>query len=513
MEATCVMKKIAIILAAGKNTRIKNICYDRPKCLLSVCGQPLITRLINQFADYVDEFYVAAGINASKIASVVPPLSNIHILDFNGENFTGNGLTLQRAIKAITYENTSVVILESDIVLSSEAVMKFTSDKHALKFMCVAKEMNLHDDAIIRTKTGYRFTKERKPDWEILGKYIGVTELLPSILEKIKADRNVPEHYAEFISRYSSDDFQLIGIPVEGAMEIDNGEDYSCVLNNYHFKPTTEYFNPYELHIAQGLQTFVGVYDVIGAKTARQYGIDGLYLGSYQISSALGKKDDKEFHIEDALSVAESIRHAHINMPLILDGMSGFDKDAHNIIAIAQAIENFKIAGICIDDIKDSHTCSMNPDFKPELLTIQDFERRIMHIRKYIGKNCKIIARTEIMNITNDKRIIRKRIMDLQNTDADILLPHYVGKDFQLLKDVIKDIPSTKPLMIIPSRLLEIPKKEWCELGYQYLIYANLDLRLRTYFLEDLYEQISTSHDISDKLSDITKLKDVYDFG
>lgn len=513
MEATCIMKKIAIILAAGKNTRIKNICYDRPKCLLSVCGQPLITRLINQFTDYVDEFYIAAGSNASKIASVLPALSNIHILDFCGEDFGGNGTTLQHSIKEITYADTSVVILESDIVLSDAIVEKFTSDNHPLKFISVDKEMNLHDDAIIQTDTGYRFTKERKPGWKILGKYIGVTELTPSILEKIEVDTNVPEHYAEFISRYSSHNFHLISVPIEEAMEIDNEKDYSYVLNNYHIKPTTEHFDPFELYINHGLQTFVGVYDVIGAKIARQYGIDGLYLGSYQISSAIGKKDDKKYHIKDALSVAKEIRYANINMPIILDGMSGVDRELQDIDTISQAITDYKISGICIDDIKDPHTCSMNTDFKPTLLSIEDYKKRISLTRKYLGKNCKIIARTEIMNISDDKRIIQKRIEDLQHIDADILLPHYVGRNFQLLEDVINGVSSRLPLMIIPSRLLKISKKEWCELGYQYLVYANLDVRLRTYALEHLYEQISTANDISDKMSDICKLKDVYDFG
>lgn len=513
MEATCIMKKIAIILAAGKNTRIKSICYDRPKCLLSVCGQTLINRLINQFTDYVDEFYVAAGSNASKIASVLPPLANIHILDFDGEDFCGNGMTLQHSIGEITHADTSVVILESDIVLSDATVKKFTSDNHPQKFVSVKKEMNSQDDAIIQTETGYRFTKERKPGWKILGKFIGVTELTPSTLNKIEADKNVPEHYAEFISRYSSFDFHLISVPIEDAMEIDDEKDYSYVLNNHQITPTTERFDPYELHIDQGLQTFVGVYDVIGAKIARQYGIDGLYLGSYQISSAIGKKDDKEYHIKDALSVAKEIRYANINMPIILDGMGGFDNDLQDIATISQAITDYRIAGICIDDIKDSHACSMNADFKPELLSIEKFEKRISFIKQYLGKNCKIIARTEIMNISDDKRIIQKRIKDLQHLEADILLPHYVGENFRLLEDVLKGISPTLPLMIIPSRLLNISKREWSELGYQYLVYANLDIRLRTYALEHLYEQISTANDINDNLSDIYKLKDVYDFG
>lgn len=513
MEATCIMKKIAIILAAGKNTRIKSICYDRPKCLLSVCGQPLINRLINQFMDYVDEFYIAAGNNAPQIASVLPHLSNIHILDFCGEDFYGNGLTLQNSIQQLTYSNVSVIILESDIVLADITVKKFVSDYHPVKFVCVEKEINAHDDAIIKTETGFQFTKNRKSNWKPMGKFIGVTELTSDILHNIACDADVPEHYAEFIARYSTPDFHLIKVPIEEAMEIDTEQDYTFVLNNYSIKPTLEKFNPYQLHFNQGLQTFVGVYDVIGAKIARQYGIDGLYLGSYQISSSIGKNDNEEYTFHDALTIAEKIRHANIQMPIIIDGMSGFDNDVQNIEKISQKINEYKINGICIDDVKNSHKCSMNEDFNPEILSIEDFDKRLSFIKKHLGMNCKIIARTEIMNISEDVRLIQKRINDLENINADLLLPHYVGTNFHFLESVMEGVFSNKPMIIIPSRLLKVSKAKWSDLGYQYVIYANLDIRLRVHQLEHIYEKVSTAKDVDDIMSDINKLKKVYEFG
>lgn len=506
------MKKIAIILAAGKNNRIKNVCYDRPKCLLSVCGQSIINRLINQFWDYVDEFYIAGGSNASKIASVLPHIDNIHILDFNGEDFYGNGVTLKHTLQKVTYLETSVVILESDIVLSDMAVKKFITDRHSIKFLSVNKDINAHDDAIVQTETGYRFTKERKPEWTTLGKFIGVTELTSKILDNIINDAEVPEHYAEFISRYSTLDFQPIEVSIDEAMEIDTGEDYSLVLNNYHIHPVTEKFNPYELYINHGLQTFVGVYDVIGAKIARQYGIDGLYLGSYQISSAIGKKDNDDFTIEDALDVARKIRHANIDMPIILDGMSGLD-NINDIDKLCKKIIEYKIGGICIDDIKNSHECSMNADFSPQLLDIEDFSKRISYTKKYLGKYCKIIARTEIMNVSKNVQIIQNRLSDLKYINADILLPHYVGNDFHLLEQSLKTISSSMPMMIIPSRLLQIPKIKWSELGYQFIIYANVDIRLRIHELETLYEDISTATGIKQEISDVDMLLTAYDFG
>lgn len=512
MEATCTMKKIAIILAAGKNTRIKNICYDRPKCLLSVCGQTLITRLISQFWDYVDEFYIAAGCNAPKIASVLPNLNNIHILDFNGEDFAGNGVTLKHALQEVNTESSSIVILESDIVISDKVVNAFVTDTHPLKFIGVDKEINDHDDAIVKTEIGYRFTKERKEGWKILGKFIGVTELTPDISFKIIDDLDVPEHYAEFIARYSTLDFHTIEVSINDAMEIDTSADYSFVLNNYNIHPVTEKFNPYQVHINQGLQTYVGVYDVIGAKIARQYGIDGLYLGSYQISAAIGKKDTQEFSLEDALDIAQKIRYANIDMPIILDAMSGF-QNIQDMDAVRQKIIECKIGAVCIDDLESSHECSLNTDFKPRILSVESFEERIAFAKRHMPKECKIIARTEIMNISSDPILIKRRIECLKNVCSDIVLPHYVGDDFSLLQKVIQSVSIDCPMMIIPSRLLHIPKIEWSNLGYQFVIYANADMRLRSHELEDLYEKITIMGNIEKDISDVKKLKNVYDIG
>lgn len=509
------MKKIALILCSGINIRLKEICFDRPQCLLSVCGQTLIRRFINQFWDYVDKFYLASGNNTPKIRQEFPVIDKIHFLDFDGKQMHGSGEALQQSlieIKNLENSEYSLVILEGDLVISDLAINRFIENKSPLKFMCVDKKINDHDDAIVRTNQGFRFTKERNDNWLMLGKFIGVTEISFAIANSMLVDKYVPEQYAEWITNYTSHMFDPILAKHEEAMEIDTPEDYSSVLHNYNIKPTKDIFDSYVLHFNQGLQSFIGVYDVIGAKVARQMGLSGLYLGSYQISSAYGKKDNADFSIKESFNTARNIRYAGIEMPMIMDGMSGY-QNLDELKQISKEVYDLKIGGFCVDDLSDSHKCSMNVDFDPSLLSLDRYKNKIDTLREYLPSTCKIIARTELLNITDDLSTIRHRLLEIDSMGADILLPHYVKQNIHFLEEVLNGISFKTPLMIIPSRLLDIDKRYWKNLGYEYVIYANADLRLRIEKLEQLYEELTIHNSISAEMLEPNALTYMYDFG
>lgn len=509
------MKKIALILCSGINRHMKEICFDRPQCLLSICGQTLIRRFVNQFWNYVDEFYLASGNNTPEIRQEFPFIDKIHFLDFDGKQIHGSGEALLHSlieIQNLENDEFSLVILEGDLVITDLAINRFIENRSPLKFICVDKTINAHDDAIVRTNQGFRFTKERNDNWLILGKYIGVTEISFSILNSMLTDNDIPKQYAEWIANYTNHMFALVPAKHEEAMEINTPEDYSTVLHNYKIKPTKDIFNPYLIHINQGLQSFIGVYDVVGAKVACRMGLNGLYLGSYQISSANGKKDNEDFSIKESFNIAKNIRYAGIEMPIIIDGMSGC-QNIDELKQVSKEIANLKIGGFCVDDLLDAHKCSMNVDFSPKLLSVDKYKARLDMLKRYLPSMCKIIARTEILNITDDIDTIHQRLLEIDSMGADILLPHYVKQNICFLKEVLNGISFKTPMMIIPSRLLYIDKRYWKELGYEYVIYANADLRLRTEKLEQLYEELTIHNSISKEMLEPDALLYMYDFG
>ena len=64
--------RIAVILAAGVGSRLGEITADRPKCLVSVAGMPILERQLRSlFAAGIDHVYVVVGYRAKAIESWV----------------------------------------------------------------------------------------------------------------------------------------------------------------------------------------------------------------------------------------------------------------------------------------------------------------------------------------------------------------------------------------------------------------------------------------------------------
>lgn len=510
------MKRIALILFTRSNSHIKEICFDRPKCLLSVCGQTLIRRIISQFWDYADKFYIASGgDNIMKIKNELPFIDKIHFLSFNEKEIYRSGKILQYAlleIQTVEDKDYSLLVIDGDLVITDLAINKFIENKSPLKFMYVDGIISEHDDKIMSAPQGFYFTKEQQDNWVMLDKCIGIIELSFSVVENMLHDNEIPKQYVEWIARYTNSTFTPIQVINKDAVKISTDKDYSAILHNYNIRPVKDVFDPYRIHFGQELQIFVGVYDVIGAKIARQMGIGGLYLGSYQISAATGKKDTEDFSIKESLKIASNIRYAGIEMPIIIDAMSGF-QNLGDLKEISKQVSDLKIGGFCVDDLSSNHKCSMNEDFAPSLLSLDKYKKKIDTLRMYLPDTCKIIARTEILHITKDLATIRHRLTEIDSMGADILLPHYVNQNIHFLEEVLKETSFKTPLMIIPSRLLNIDKLHWKELGYEYIIYANVDIRLRTEKLEQLYEELTIKNSISEEMLEPNSLFHMYDFG
>lgn len=192
--------------------------------------------------------------------------------------------------------------------------------------------------------------------------------------------------------------------------------------------------------------------------------------------------------------------------------MSGY-QSLDELKYISEQMSDLKIGGFCIDDLADNHKCSMNEDFAPNLLSVDKYKTKINMLRKHLPSTCKIIARTEILHITDNLDTIRHRLLEFDSMSIDILLPHYVKQDIHFLEKTLNEISLKTPLMIIPSRLLNIDKHHWKRMGYEYIIYANADLRLRTEKLEQLYEELTIQNSISEKMLEPNALSYMYDFG
>jgi mannose-1-phosphate guanylyltransferase len=88
----------AFLLAAGKGTRLRPLTYHTPKCLVPICGKPLIEYWFDLFELYgIDEVLI----NTSHLAKKVEHYMNGQARDFgitlvNEETLLGSGGTIKK---------------------------------------------------------------------------------------------------------------------------------------------------------------------------------------------------------------------------------------------------------------------------------------------------------------------------------------------------------------------------------------------------------------------------------
>lgn len=99
------MRKIAVVLAAGKGTRMKS---EKAKVVHPVCGRPIITWVVEAIRKAgFDDIYVVCGHRAEEVQAVVGESVN-YIFQ---EKQLGTGHAVQTAMSAITEEDIDTVLV------------------------------------------------------------------------------------------------------------------------------------------------------------------------------------------------------------------------------------------------------------------------------------------------------------------------------------------------------------------------------------------------------------------
>lgn len=62
---------LAVILAAGKGTRLRPLTETTPKALVDICGKPLIFRILESLPDTITEIVIVVGYLQEKIKATV----------------------------------------------------------------------------------------------------------------------------------------------------------------------------------------------------------------------------------------------------------------------------------------------------------------------------------------------------------------------------------------------------------------------------------------------------------
>ena len=108
----------AIILVAGRGSRLRPLTDERPKCLLEVGGQPLLLRLLRQLAHHgIRNVVLVAGyrgediereLEASRYEGGLP--TRVEVVEVDDWEHWNNAASLQRGLMELEAERSFLLL-------------------------------------------------------------------------------------------------------------------------------------------------------------------------------------------------------------------------------------------------------------------------------------------------------------------------------------------------------------------------------------------------------------------
>ncbi|MDR2605621.1 MAG: phosphocholine cytidylyltransferase family protein [Desulfovibrio sp.] len=237
----------AVILAAGRGSRMQSLTERKPKCLVVLAGRPLLFwQSAALAAAGVDRIAVVLGYRGDMVRSLVPELPVPCVTLENPRWATTNMLsTLHCAAAWIDGEE--CVISYSDIVypaghvralMSAEQPVALTYDRQWERLWRLRNNGNpLEDAETFQEKNGLLQEIGGKPDNvdQVRGQYMGLLKLTSEGLriwfDRCRALGTAADltDMTGFLRLLLSEGAQIGAVPVDGAWcEVDSGGDLEC---------------------------------------------------------------------------------------------------------------------------------------------------------------------------------------------------------------------------------------------------------------------------------------------
>lgn len=108
------MTRPAIVLAAGSGRRLRPHTDSRPKPLVEVAGQPMLTRMVAQLRDFgVREIVVVVGDRAAQVEAALRGADGVRFVEAPDYARTNNASSLQRVGDVL---RAGAFVIEGDVV-------------------------------------------------------------------------------------------------------------------------------------------------------------------------------------------------------------------------------------------------------------------------------------------------------------------------------------------------------------------------------------------------------------
>lgn len=229
----------AIILAAGRGTRMKDLCDNTPKPLLKLNEKPLIEAIIEKLKKSgIKKITIVTGYMSEKFDYLIEKY-NLSIVK-NGEWESTNNMSSLKRVKHL---------LSNTLIINGDVVLKIPKFKKWYKTSCTYAELNtnINEWAITVDKKGNILDFNKNPgDWD--GLFQREVTIFSKKLSKVirnnidKCDLN---EYYEIIALEQAKNhkinFKPFIIEKNLIFDIDNKEEFLKMQDNYFNEDDDKY--------------------------------------------------------------------------------------------------------------------------------------------------------------------------------------------------------------------------------------------------------------------------------
>ena len=246
----------AIMLAAGKGSRLGKYTKDNTKCMLNVHGKTLLERAIDALLEAnIKDFIVVLGYKGENVKKYIKEKEldkkiNITYIDNNVYDTTNNIYSLYLAKDYLVKDDT--ILLESDLIYDTSIVKKLVDSKYESAAL-IAKYEEWMDGTVVtlnKDNTINSFVEKKDFNYDEVNKYYKTVNIykfskefskrfyIPFLESYIKVYGN--NDYYELVLKVISGlkEVKLHGLPLnnEPWYEIDDSQDYD--IANAIFAPS-----------------------------------------------------------------------------------------------------------------------------------------------------------------------------------------------------------------------------------------------------------------------------------
>jgi choline kinase len=234
-----------IILAAGKGTRLRPHTNEKPKCMVELCGKPLIDYQLDAFKKAgINDVTVVAGYEEKKL--VREGLKKILNPEFASTNMVSTLMCAKDLLDGsddvlLTYGDIVYEQRVLDAILQSDADVSLTIDKEWERLWSLRMDNPLDDAETLKLDGDLikELGKEPSSYDEIEGQYMGLIKVSADKAQELvkvweQMDRSADYDGKDFDNMYLTSFIQHLinigwpvkAVPVEnGWLEIDTVED------------------------------------------------------------------------------------------------------------------------------------------------------------------------------------------------------------------------------------------------------------------------------------------------